>query len=297
MKKIIVTGGSGFIGSNLVKFLLKKKYFVINIDCLKYAANPYNTENLKKNKNYIFFKLDLNNKNKITKILKKHKPDGIFNLAAETHVDRSIDKPYNFIHSNILGTFSLLESILAYKKKIKLVHISTDEVYGDIIKGRSDEKYPYNPSSPYSSSKASADHLIKAYIRTYNIPAVISNCCNNYGPNQFPEKLIPKLIFNIMNNRPLPIYGKGKNSREWMHVQDHCEALLLIFLKGKIGESYNIGTGINLKNLDIANKLLKIAKNKYSKINGKTKIKFVKDRPCHYIRYSLNNRKIKKNWA
>jgi len=294
MKKIIVTGGSGFIGSNLVKFLLKKKYFVINIDCLKYAANPYNTENLKKNKNYIFFKLDLNNKNKITKILKKHKPDGIFNLAAETHVDRSIDKPYNFIHSNILGTFSLLESILAYKKKIKLVHISTDEVYGDIIKGRSDEKYPYNPSSPYSSSKASADHLIKAYIRTYNIPAVISNCCNNYGPNQFPEKLIPKLIFNIMNNRPLPIYGKGKNSREWMHVQDHCEALLLIFLKGKIGESYNIGTGTNLKNLDIANKLLKIAKNKYSKINSKAKIKFVKDRPGHDIRYALNNKKIKK---
>ena len=294
MKKIIVTGGSGFIGSNLVKFLLKKKYFVINIDCLKYAANPYNTENLKKNKNYIFFKLDLNNKNKITKILKKYKPDGIFNLAAETHVDRSIDRPYNFIHSNILGTFSLLESILAYKKKVKLVHISTDEVYGDIIKGRSDEKYPYNPSSPYSSSKASADHLIKAYIRTYNVPAIISNCCNNYGPNQFPEKLIPKLIFNIMNNRPLPIYGKGKNSREWMHVQDHCEALLLIFLKGKIGESYNIGTGTNLKNLDIANKLLKIAKNKYSKINGKAKIKFVKDRPGHDIRYALNNRKIKR---
>ena len=193
-----------------------------------------------------------------------------------------------------MGTFSLLESILAYKKKVKLVHISTDEVYGDIIKGRSDEKYPYNPSSPYSSSKASADHLIKAYIRTYNIPAVISNCCNNYGPNQFPEKLIPKLIFNIMNNKPLPIYGKGKNSREWMHVQDHCEALLLIFLKGKIGESYNIGTGINLKNLDIANKLLKIAKNKYSKINGKTKIKFVKDRQGHDIRYALNNRKIKR---
>ena len=294
MKKIIVTGGSGFIGSNLVKFLLKKKYFVINIDCLKYAANPYNTENLKKNKNYIFFKLDLNNKNKITKILKKYKPDGIFNLAAETHVDRSIHKPKNFIHSNILGTYNLLESILAYKKKVKLVHISTDEVYGDIIKGRSDEKYPYNPSSPYSSSKASADHLIKAYIRTYNIPAVISNCCNNYGPNQFPEKLIPKLIFNIMNNRPLPIYGKGKNSREWMHVQDHCEALLLIFLKGKIGENYNIGSGMNLRNIDIANKLLKIAKNKYSKINSKAKIKFVKDRPGHDIRYALNNKKIKK---
>ncbi len=294
MKKVIVTGGSGFIGSNLVKFLLKKKYFVINIDKLSYSANPYNTQNLNKNKNYIFFKLDLNNKNKITKILRKYKPEGIFNLAAETHVDRSIDKPKNFIDSNILGTYNLLESILTHKKKIKLVHVSTDEVYGDIIKGRSDEKSSYNPSSPYSASKASADHLINAYIRTYKIPAVISNCCNNYGPNQFPEKLIPKLIFNIIHNKPLPIYGKGKNSREWMHVQDHCEALLLIYLKGKIGESYNIGSGINLRNIEIAKKLLKIAKNKYPKINKKTKIKFVKDRPGHDIRYALNNKKILK---
>ena len=294
MKKVIVTGGSGFIGSNLVKYLLKKKYFVINIDSLKYSANPYNTKNLSTNKNYIFFKLDLNNKNKILKVLKKYKPDGIFNLAAETHVDRSIDTPYNFIHSNILGTYNLLESIVAFKKKIKLIHISTDEVYGDIIKGRSDEKYPYNPSSPYSSTKASADHLVKAYIKTYKIPAIISNCCNNYGPNQFPEKLIPKLIYNIMKNKPLPIYGKGKNSREWMHVQDHCEALLLIFLKGKVGENYNIGSGINLENIDIAKKLLKIAKNKYFNINGNVKIKFVKDRPGHDIRYALNNNKIKR---
>jgi len=294
MKKIIVTGGSGFIGSNLVKFLLKKKYFVINIDSLRYSANPYNVKDLKNNKNYIFFKLDLNNKNKITKILKKYKPIGIFNLAAETHVDRSIDKPYNFIHSNILGTYNLLESILAYKKKIKLIHISTDEVYGDIIKGRSDEKYPYNPSSPYSSSKASADHLVKAYIRTYKINAVISNCCNNYGPNQFPEKLIPKLIFNIIDNRPLPIYGRGKNSREWMHVQDHCEALLLIFLKGKMGENYNIGSGTNLRNIDLAKKLLRIAKNNFFEIKQNAKIKYVKDRPGHDIRYALNSNKIKK---
>ena len=295
MKKIIVTGGSGFIGSNLVKFLLKKNYFVINIDCLKYSANPYNTKNLNKNKNYVFYKLDINNKNKITKILKKYKPDAIFNLAAETHVDRSIDKPYNFIHSNILGTYNLLESILAYKKKIKLIHTSTDEVYGDVVKGRSDEKSAYKPSSPYSSSKASADHLVKAYIRTYKISAVISNCCNNYGPNQFPEKLIPKLIFNIINNKSLPIYGKGMNSREWMHVQDHCEALLLIYLKGKIGENYNIGSGTNVKNIDIAKKLLKITKNKSTKVNKKTKVIFVKDRPGHDIRYALNNKKILKN--
>jgi len=294
MKKVIVTGGAGFIGSNLVKYLLKKKYFVINIDKLSYSANPYNVKNLNKNKNYVFFKVDLNNKKRITKILKKYKPHGIFNLAAETHVDRSIDKPKNFIYSNILGTYNILESILAYKKKIKLVHVSTDEVYGDLIKGRSDEKFPYNPSSPYSSSKASADHLIKAYIRTYKIQAVISNCCNNYGPNQFPEKLIPKLIFNIMNNKPLPIYAKGKNSREWIHVQDHCEALLLVYLKGKIGESYNIGSSMNLRNIDIAKKLFKIAKNKSIRINKKVKIKFVKDRPGHDFRYALNNKKILK---
>ena len=294
MKKIVVTGGSGFIGSNLVKFLLKKKYFVINIDALKYSANPYNTKNLNKNKNYVFFKLDINNKNKILKILKKYKPEGIFNLAAETHVDRSIDSPYNFIHSNILGIYNLLEAIRKYKKKIKLIHISTDEVYGDVLVGRSDEKYPYKPSSPYSSSKASSDHLVQAYVRTYKIPAIISNCCNNYGPNQFPEKLIPKLIFNIINNKPLPIYGKGKNSREWMHVQDHCEALLMIYKRGKIGENYNIGSGVNLKNIDIAKKLLKIAKNKSSKISQKVKIKFIKDRPGHDFRYALNNKKIQK---
>ena len=292
MKKVIVTGGAGFIGSNLVKYLLKKKYFVINIDKLSYSANPYNLKNLYKNKNYTFYKVDLNNKKKIVKILKRYKPEGIFNLAAETHVDRSIDKPKNFIFSNILGTYNLLEAILSYKKKIKLIHVSTDEVYGDLIKGRSDEKFPYNPSSPYSSSKASADHLIKAYVRTYKIQAIVTNCCNNYGPNQFPEKLIPKLIFNIINNRALPIYAKGKNSREWIHVQDHCDALLLVYLKGKVGESYNIGSSMNLKNIDIAKKLIKIAKNKTLKINKKVKIKFVKDRPGHDFRYALNNKKI-----
>ena len=292
MKKVIVTGGAGFIGSNLVKYLLKKKYFVINIDKLSYSANPYNLKNLYKNKNYTFFKVDLNNKKKIVKILKRYKPEGIFNLAAETHVDRSIDKPKNFIFSNILGTYNLLEAIVSYKKKIKLIHVSTDEVYGDLIKGRSDEKFPYNPSSPYSSSKASADHLIKAYIRTYKIQAIVTNCCNNYGPNQFPEKLIPKLIFNIINNRALPIYAKGKNSREWMHVQDHCDALLLVYLKGKVGESYNIGSSMNLKNIDIAKKLIKIAKDRTLKINKKVKIKFVKDRPGHDFRYALNNKKI-----
>ncbi len=292
MKKIVVTGGAGFIGSNLVKYLLKKKYFVINIDKLSYSANPYNIKNLTKNKNYVFIKADINNRNKIIKILKKYKPEGIFNLAAETHVDRSIENAKNFINSNILGTYNILEALLNLKKKTKLVHVSTDEVYGDVVKGRSDEKHPYKPSSPYSASKACSDHLINSYVRTHKISAVISNCCNNYGQNQFPEKLIPKLIFNILNNKSLPIYGKGKNSREWMHVNDHCKALLLIFLKGKNGKSYNIGSGKNLKNIDIAKKLLKISKKKNIKISDKVKIKYVKDRPGHDLRYALNSKKI-----
>ena len=292
MKKILVTGGSGFIGSNLIKYLIKKKYLVINVDKLSYSASPYNLKDLSKNKKYIFYKADLNNRKKIIKILKKHKPQAIFNLAAETHVDRSIDKPKNFIFSNILGTYNLLESVLSYNKKTRIVHISTDEVYGDVTKGRSKEFFSYNPSSPYSASKASADHLIKAYVRTYKMNIVISNCCNNYGPNQFPEKLIPKLIFNILNNKSLPVYAKGKNSREWMHVQDHCDALLIILLKGKIGESYNVGSGKNIINKDIAKKLLKIAKSKSINLGKKVKIKFVKDRPGHDFRYALNSKKI-----
>ena len=292
MKKVIVTGGSGFIGSNLVKFLLKKKYFVINIDNSSYSANPYNLIEIKKNRSYKYYKLDINNKDKIFKIFKKYKPIGIFNLAAETHVDRSIDNPKSFINSNILGVFNLLESIRKYLKnsnnKIKLIHISTDEVFGDINKGkRSNEKFPYNPSSPYSASKASADHLIKSYIRTFKIPGIISNCCNNYGPNQFPEKFIPKLIYNIIKKKPLPIYGRGKNSREWIHVQDHCEALLKIFLKGKIGESYNVGTNQDIKNIDLAKKLLLMTKSKVT-------IKYVKARPGHDFRYALNSQKIRK---
>ncbi len=299
MKKIVVTGGLGFIGSNLVKFLIAKKYFVINIDKCTYSASKYNTKDIK-TKNYRFYKLDINDKKKISKIFNKYKPDAVFNLAAETHVDRSIDSPKNFIKSNILGIFNLLEVIRSYnkkKKKIKLIHISTDEVYGDINnnKVRSDEKYPYKPSSPYSASKASADHLVNSYIRTYKLNAIISNCCNNYGPGQFPEKLIPKIIFNIITNRELPVYGYGKNSREWIHVNDHCEALLKLYLKGKDGQSYNVGSGKNLKNIDLVKKILSIMKKKSIKIQKKVKIKFVKDRPGHDYRYALNSKKIFKN--
>ncbi len=294
MKKIIVTGGLGFIGSNLIELLLKKNFYVINIDKGTYSSNFYNTKDFIKSKKYKFIKLDIANK-KIGKIFKKFKPSGIFNLAAETHVDRSIDSPGNFIQSNIVGVYNLLEcfKIFSTKNKSKLIHISTDEVYGDILKGRTDENHPYQPSSPYAASKAASDHLVSSYIRTYNLPAIVTNCSNNYGPKQHPEKLIPKLIYNIMNNRPLPIYGKGTNSREWIYVKDHCEALIKVFTKGKIGEFYNIGSNKNLNNLQVTKELLKNSK-KIIPLGKKVKIDFIKDRPGHDIRYALNSNKIKK---
>ncbi len=300
MKKIIVTGGLGFIGSNLIKLLLNLNYRVLNLDKVSYASNFYNTKSYVNHKNYTFVKCDLCNYKKLNKIIYNFKPDGIFNLAAESHVDRSIDGPRAFIDSNIVGVFNLLEVFKLFIKKknnCKLLHISTDEVYGDILKGRSSEKYPYLPSSPYAASKASSDHLVYSYVRTFGIPAIVTNCSNNYGPRQHPEKLIPKLIYNIINNKNLPIYGNGKNSREWIHVDDHCEALLRIFKKGKIGNFYNIGSNKNMNNLEITKNLLKISKSKL-KNKTKSKIIFVKDRPGHDIRYALNSNKIKKelNW-
>ena len=294
MKKIIVTGGLGFIGSNLIDLLLQKKFKVINIDKITYSSNFYNTKEFKNSKNYRFVKCDIKDK-KIKDILFKFKPDCIFNLAAETHVDRSIDNPENFIQSNIVGVYKLLENFRYFSKKYKskLIHISTDEVYGDVLNGRSSEKYPYQPSSPYAASKAASDHLVSSYVRTYKIPAIITNCSNNYGPKQHPEKLIPKLIYNISNNKSLPIYGKGKNSREWIYVKDHCEALIKVFLRGKNGEFYNIGSNKDLNNLEVTNKLLKESK-KLIKIGNNVKINFVKDRPGHDVRYALNSNKIKK---
>jgi dTDP-glucose 4,6-dehydratase len=294
MKTVVVTGGLGFIGSNLINILNKKKYFIINIDKVTYASNFKNISN--NINNYKFYQRDINDQNFIKIILNKYNPSLIFNVAAETHVDRSIDGPKQFIDSNIYGVFNLLEAVRKFKKKIKLIHISTDEVYGDIIKNRSSkESDPYNPSSPYSASKASSDLLIKSYVRTYKIPAIITNCCNNYGPNQYPEKLIPTIIYKIINKKPVPIYGNGKNIREWIHVEDHCNALIKISEKGLLGENYNIGSGIELNNIDIVKKIISSLKKIDINLANKAKFVFVKDRPGHDLRYSLNSSKIKKH--
>jgi len=294
MKTLIVTGGLGFIGSNLIELLLKNNFKVINIDKISYSSNFYNTKDYIKNKNYKFIKCDINNQDKISKILNKYRPECIFNLAAETHVDRSIDIAKHFILSNITGVFSLLQVCKNYikkNKKFKFIHVSTDEVYGDKIRGSSKENDSYKPSSPYAASKASSDHLVYSYIRTFNFPGIITNCSNNYGPKQHPEKLIPKIIYNILNNRNLPIYGRGINEREWIYVNDHCEALLKVYKKGIVGNFYNIGSGYVLKNKFLVSKILKMAKSKF-KVGKNAKIKFVKDRPGHDTRYSLNSSKI-----
>jgi len=293
MKKVIVTGGLGFIGSNLIDLLISKNYYVINIDKVSYSSNFYNLHEHKNSKRYKFIKCDIRDK-KLKKIFFRYKPICVFNLAAETHVDRSIDNPKDFIQSNIVGIFNILECFKDFSKKNKsrLIHISTDEVYGDIQSGRTNENHAYRPSSPYAATKAASDHLVSSYIRTYKVPAIVTNCSNNYGPKQHPEKLIPKLIYNILNNKPLPIYGNGKNSREWIYVKDHCEALLKVFNKGKTGEFYNIGSNKNLNNLQVSKELINVTK-KIFNLGKKVKILFIKDRPGHDVRYALDSKKIK----
>jgi dTDP-glucose 4,6-dehydratase len=294
-KNIIVTGGLGFIGSHLVKLLIKKGFFVIIIDNYSYSSNLDNLKNIKKN--YKIFKKDICDK-KIKNIFNKFKPIGIFNLAAETHVDRSIDDPKNFIFSNFVGVYNLLETSKKYllKNKIKnfkFVHISTDEVYGDIdVNKFSNENDPLKPNSPYAASKGASDLLVRSYFKTYKFPAIITNCTNNYGPNQFPEKLLPKMILNIIDNKNLPIYGNGKNEREWIYVEDHCLALLKVFNKGKLGENYNIGSGKIYNNNIIISLILK--KMKILGYGKKSRIEYVRDRPAHDKRYALNSNKIKK---
>ena len=292
MKKFIVTGGLGFIGSNLIKYLLDLGYYVVNLDKITYASNFYNIKEFKNNKFYKFIKVDISNKKKLSQIIKKYKPNCIFNLAAETHVDRSIDQSDDFIQSNIKGVHALLE-ILLKNRKIKLIHVSTDEVFGSIKKNlRSNENSPYKPLNPYAATKAASDHLINSYVNTYKLKAIITHCCNNYGPRQNPEKFIPKIISCILNKKKIPVYGKGINSREWIYVEDHCKALHRVYLKGRIGETYNIGSNLNIRNIDLVKKIILMSKKK-NLFDKKSKILFVKDRPGHDLRYALNSNKIR----
>ena len=311
-KKIIVTGGAGFIGSTLIKYIIKNlSANVLNIDKLTYAGSLKALNQVSNYKNYSFKKVDICNQAEVQSIIEKYKPTNIIHLAAETHVDNSIDYPINFIKTNIIGTYNLIQSSLRYWKKLNsnkknkflFQHVSTDEVYGSLnLKSKSfTEKTAYDPSSPYSASKASSDHLVRAWNKTYNLPTIITNCSNNYGPYQFPEKLIPLTIIKILRNEKIPLYGNGRQIRDWLHVDDHADGIINVMLKGKSGETYNIGGNNELSNLDLVELICEILSNlnKNSKIlknnNPKSLISFVKDRPAHDIRYAINTNKIRKN--
>ena len=309
---IIVTGGAGFIGSNFIlRWLEKFDEDILNIDNLSYAADLNNLKDIEQNLNYFFKKLNIQNQDEITTLILESKPRAILNFAAESHVDRSIEGPENFIHSNIVGTYSLLEASLQYwnslgekeKDNFRFFHISTDEVFGSLNMSdeKSTEESPYRPNSPYSASKAASDHLVRAWHHTFELPTLISNCTNNYGPHQHQEKLIPLIITNALENKNLPIYGDGKNIRDWLYVEDHCEAIIKILENGNPGETYNIGGSCEKNNLEVVSEICKILDSIKPKQDGssyKEQIEFVKDRPGHDFRYSLDTSKIKKdfNW-
>jgi len=305
MNKFLVCGGAGFIGSHFIRSLLKNNNKVINLDLLTYAASKKTIAEFNSNKNYRFIKADIGNHNKIKKLLNTIKPDTIINFAAETHVDRSIDNPNIFINTNILGVYNLLNTSLDYwkkikksKKKFKFIQVSTDEVYGPVNKGKSDELSLILPSSPYSASKASADHLIFSFFKTFNFPCLILRSSNNYGPYQFPEKLIPLIILNAIEEKKLPIYGSGKNIRNWLYVEDNVDAIKKIFFKGKIGNFYNIGGSEELSNIKIVKRICRRLDLVIPRKNNKkyaSLITYVKDRPGHDLRYSLNSKKIYKD--
>tara|TARA_B100000212_G_C27320297_1_gene509811 strand:+ start:85 stop:1131 length:1047 start_codon:yes stop_codon:yes gene_type:complete len=302
MRSILVTGGCGFIGSNFIQYTLQKysQLNIINLDKLTYAGRMINLSSVPKER-YLFIKGDICNKDLVDSLFKKYQFQSVIHFAAESHVDRSIDGPEKFVNTNILGTLNLLEHSRKYFRKSKnnnfrFLHISTDEVFGTLgDSGKFNEGTPYDPSSPYSASKAGSDHLVRAWNKTYALPTLITNCSNNYGPYQFPEKLIPLMIINAINGNPLPVYGAGKNIRDWLYVLDHCEAIFTVLDKGKVGQTYNIGGGNEIKNLEVVEMIChfldKLLPQKKSESYANL-INFVEDRPGHDFRYAIDSTKI-----
>jgi dTDP-glucose 4,6-dehydratase len=312
---VLVTGGCGFIGSNFIHYCLDdaqvKLSTLVNLDKLTYAGNPANLADKEASEPYHFVQADIADSGLVSKLLVEHEIDLIINFAAESHVDRSIDSPEPFLQTNAIGTLRLLEATRHYwetlptskKEEFRFLHVSTDEVYGSLQKGDPGftEETPFAPNSPYSASKASSDHLVRAYFHTYGLPVITTNCSNNYGPYQFPEKLIPLMILNSLEGKPLPIYGDGQNIRDWLYVKDHCEAIWLVAQKGGTGETYNIGGECERTNMQIVHAVCEILDQKSPSESGKSykeQIHFVKDRPGHDFRYSIDCQKIKEtlNW-
>ena len=311
IKTILVTGGAGFIGSELIRHLLSSSnHRVVNVDKLTYSGNLESLESINNSKRYHFEQIDICDEIEFKRVLVEKKPDTIIHLAAESHVDRSIDGPKEFILTNIVGTYTILEQSNQYwqslqgekKDNFRFLHVSTDEVYGD-LNGTDDyfsEATSYDPSSPYSASKASSDHLVRAWHRTYNLPVLITNCSNNYGPYQFPEKLIPHIILNAIAGKELPVYGDGKQIRDWLFVNDHVQALMTVAFSGDIGETYNIGGNNEIQNIDVVKRICELLDDLIpEKLNGLTSfsdlITYVQDRPGHDVRYAIDASKIKNN--
>lgn len=300
-KNILITGGAGFIGSHVVRLFVNKypEYMIYNLDSLTYAGNLRNLEDIEKAPNYEFVKADIRDADAMMSILAKYAIDGIIHLAAESHVDRSISNPMAFVETNVIGTVNLLNAAKAlWKDRMEgklFYHVSTDEVYGSLDDGGFFlETTPYDPQSPYSASKAASDHFVRAYRNTYKLPIVVSNCSNNYGPNQFPEKLIPLMVNNIIHNKPLPVYGKGENIRDWLYVVDHARAIDVVFHHGKEGETYNIGGFNEWKNIDIVHLVCAIMDKKLGRTPGDSSklITYVTDRAGHDLRYAIDAQKI-----